>query len=75
MLRVAASGGEKLQVKVYSAAGRLAYEGALSGAPGAGGAYELALAGEFPSGVYYYLAEISAGAQKVKKTGKFAVVR
>ena len=75
VLRVAASGGEKLQVKVYSASGRLAHEGSLSGAPGAGGAYELTLGGEFPSGVYYYLAEISAGAQKVKKTGKFAVVR
>ena len=75
VLRVEASGGEKLQVKVYSAAGRLAREEAVVGAPGAGGAYELALGGELPSGVYYYLAEVSGGGQKVKKTGKFAVVR
>lgn len=75
VLRVAASGGERLLVKVYAASGRLAYEGAQSGAPGAGGAYELELRGEFPSGVYYYLAEVSGSGQKVKKTGKFAVVR
>lgn len=75
VLRVEASGGEKLLVKVYAASGRLAYEGALGGAPGAGGAYELELRGEFPSGVYYYLAEVSGNARKVKKTGKFAVVR
>ena len=75
VLHVEAAAGEKLQVKVYSASGRLAYEGAVSGAPAAGGAYELELRGSFPSGVYYYQAEVQSGGGKLKRAGKFAVVR
>ncbi len=77
VLRASAAAGEKLAVKVYSASGRLAWEGSLSGAPLAAGgtAYELELRGDFPSGVYYYLAEVSGPGGKVKRRGKFAVVR
>ncbi|MGD9642244.1 MAG: hypothetical protein AB7V08_05830 [Elusimicrobiales bacterium] len=75
VLHVDAASGENLQVKVFSASGRLAYEGAVSGAPVSGGAYELELRGSFPSGVYYYQAEVQSGGGKLKRAGKFAVVR
>lgn len=78
VLHVAAAAGERLTVRVYSASGRQAWEGSVAGAPGpsAGGtAYELELRGEFPSGVYYYLAEVEGPGGKVKRRGKFAVVR
>ncbi|OGR44564.1 MAG: hypothetical protein A2X35_00440 [Elusimicrobia bacterium GWA2_61_42] len=77
-LHIAASAGDKAAVKVYSVSGRLVYETNYAGAPApvAGAqAYELELAGEFTSGIYYYLAEVSSGAAKLKKSGKFAVVR
>ncbi len=74
VLRVAASGSDKCSVKVYSASGRLAHEASVSGAP-AGAAYELELRGEFTSGVYYYQAEISGPGSRVRKSGKFAVIR
>jgi len=74
VLRVAASGSEKCSVKVYSASGRLAHEASLSGAP-AGAAYELELRGEFTSGVYYYQAEVSGPGGRIRKSGKFAVIR
>lgn len=78
VLHVAASGGDRLTVRVYTSSGRKAYEATLNGAPGlAGGelAYELELRGQFPSGVYYYQAEVRNGAARLKKAGKFAVVR
>jgi hypothetical protein len=78
VLHVAASAGDKLTVKVYTASGKAAYEAVLNGAPGAAGgeqAYELELRGQFTSGVYYYQAEVRSGAARLKKAGKFAVVR
>lgn len=78
VLHVAASSGDKLTVRVYTASGRQAYEAVLNGAPGlAGGeqAYELELRGQFTSGVYYYQAEVRSGTARLKKAGKFAVVR
>jgi hypothetical protein len=74
VLHVAASGSEKCSVKVYSASGRLAHEATVPGAP-AGAAYELELRGEFTSGVYYYQAEVSGPGSRVRKSGKFAVIR
>lgn len=78
VLHVAASAGDKLTVRVYTASGRQAYEAVLTGAPGTAGgeqAYELELRGQFTSGVYYYQAEVRSGAARLKKAGKFAVVR
>jgi len=77
-LHIAATAGDRLEVKVYSVSGRLAYETSYAGAPGlveGALAYELELRGDFPSGVYYYLAAVKSGATNVKKSGKFAVVR
>jgi len=75
---VAASAGEKLTVRVYTSSGKLAHEASAIGAPGAAGgeqAYELELRGKFTSGIYYYQAEVTSGGRKLKKAGKFAVVR
>lgn len=77
-LHIAATAGDRLAVKVYSVSGRPAYETSFVGAPGqieGVQAYELELRGEFPSGVYYYSAEVTSGGRKLKKAGKFAVVR
>ncbi|HAF94741.1 MAG TPA: hypothetical protein DER10_04040 [Elusimicrobia bacterium] len=73
-LHISATAGDSLAVKVYSVSGRLAYETSFTGRQ-VEGAYELELRGEFPSGVYYYSAEVTSGAQKIRKNGKFAVVR
>ncbi len=77
-LHITATAGDRMSVKVYSVSGRQAWEGSVYGAPSAAGgttAYELELKGNFPSGVYYYSAEVVSGERKLKKAGKFAVVR
>ncbi len=77
-LHVGVTGADRLAVKVYSVSGRTAWEGSVAGAPGlvnGAPAYELAITGSLPSGVYYYSAEVGSGAAKIKKSGKFAVVR
>ena len=77
-LHIAATAGDRASVKVYSVSGRLVYETSYAGAPvsiDGALAYELELRGQFTSGVYYYQAEAASGAQKFKKSGKFAVVR
>lgn len=78
VLHVGACAGEKLTARVYTSSGKLAYEASVTGAPGSAGgeqAYELELRGKFTSGIYYYQAEVTSGGRKLKKTGKFAVVR
>lgn len=78
VLHVDASAGDKFTVKVYSASGRLVFEREANAAPSAVDgvpAYEQPVDTNLSSGVYYYLAEVSLEGRKVKKTGKFAVVR
>ena len=74
--------GDGMTVKVYTASGRLADEGRVSGAPGqvddgAGpeNAYEYEVREKLQAGVYYFTAEVTKGAQKISKSGKFAVLR
>ncbi|OGS65610.1 MAG: hypothetical protein A3J79_09240 [Elusimicrobia bacterium RIFOXYB2_FULL_62_6] len=73
---------DSVKVLVYTVAGQIVHERALTGPPAAlndgngfSYAYEYAWAGHIPSGVYYYLVEAAKAGQKLKKTGKFAVVR
>lgn len=77
-LHISVGSGDKASAKIYTASGRLAKEVSVSGAPGTIGgtsAYELDIGGGLPSGVYYYSAEVRSGAAKLRKAGKFAVVR
>lgn len=74
--------GDGMTVKVYTASGRLADEGRVSGAPGqvddgAGpeSAYEYEVREKLQAGVYYFTAEVTKGAQKISRSGKFAVLR
>ncbi|MBI4803067.1 MAG: hypothetical protein HY796_11140, partial [Elusimicrobia bacterium] len=73
---------DKVTIKIYTISGRPAHEHTITGAPAAldGGnglsyAYEYAWRGRIPSGVYYYYIEAEKAGQKLKNTGKFAVVR
>ncbi|MDT8285810.1 MAG: T9SS type A sorting domain-containing protein, partial [Elusimicrobiales bacterium] len=74
--------GDGMTIKVYTASGRVADEGRVSGAPGqvddgAGpeSAYEYEVREKLQAGVYYFTVEVSKGSQKITKTGKFAVLR
>lgn len=74
--------GDGMTVKIYTASGRLADEGRVSGGPwqvddGAGpeSAYEYEVREKLQAGVYYFTVEVSKGAQRIKKSGKFAVIR
>lgn len=73
---------DNVKVTVYTVSGRVAHERTLAGLPvalddgnGLDYAYEYAWDGHIPSGVYYYLVEAAKAGQKLKKTGKFVVVR
>ena len=77
-LHLTVNGGSKASVRVYTASGRLEHESSVSGGPAACGAaqcYDLPLGSGLPSGVYYYSAEVDGGAKKIRKAGKFAVIR
>jgi len=71
-----------VNIKIYTTSGRFAHEATLTGMPaalddgnGLSYAYEYAWREHIPSGVYYYHIEASKAGQKIKKSGKFAVVR
>ncbi|MEW5905714.1 MAG: hypothetical protein AB1734_02910, partial [Elusimicrobiota bacterium] len=73
---------DSVNIKIYTTSGRFAHETTLTGMPvalddgnGLSYAYEYAWRDHIPSGVYYYLIEAARAGQKLKKTGKFAVVR
>jgi hypothetical protein len=73
---------DSVNIKIYTTSGRFAHETTLAGMPaalddgnGLSYAYEYAWRDHIPSGVYYYLIEAAKAGQKIKKTGKFAVVR
>jgi DNA-binding beta-propeller fold protein YncE len=73
---------DSVNIKIYTTSGRFAHETTLTGQPrvvddgqGAQYVYEYAWREHIPSGVYYYLIEAARAGQKLKKTGKFAVVR
>ncbi|MBI4801835.1 MAG: Ig-like domain-containing protein [Elusimicrobia bacterium] len=73
---------DSVRLLVYTVAGSIVHERTLTGPPsalddgnGLSYAYEYAWDGHIPSGVYYYLVETAKAGQKLKRTGKFAVVR
>ena len=73
---------DSVNIKIYTVSGREAHEVALTAIPaiiddgnGQSYAYEYAWRSHIPSGVYLYYIEAQKGGQKLKKTGKFAVVR
>jgi sugar lactone lactonase YvrE len=73
---------DSVEIKVYTVSGRQAHEHTLTGTPailddgnGLSYAYEYAWDGYIPSGVYYYVIEAEKAGQKLRKAGKFAVVR
>ena len=73
---------DSVNIKIYTVSGREAHEVTLTALPqviddgnGQSYAYEYAWRGHIPSGVYLYYIEAQKGGQKLKKTGKFAVVR
>ena len=73
---------DSVKILVYTVSGREAHEHTITGLPvilddgnGLDYAYEYTWDGHIPSGVYYYLVEAERAGQKLKKTGKFIVVR
>ena len=73
---------DSVKITVYTVSGRQAHEHILTGAPaalddgnGLSYAYEYAWRDSIPSGVYYYHIEAQKDGQKLRKSGKFAVVR
>jgi len=73
---------DSVKITIYTVSGRAAHEYTLTGLPselddgnGLSYAYEYAWRGHIPSGVYLYYIEAQKAGQKLKKTGKFAVVR
>ena len=73
---------DSVKITIYTVSGRAAHEYTLTGLPaelddgnGLSYAYEYVWRGHIPSGVYLYYIEAQKAGQKLKKTGKFAVVR
>ncbi|MCK5583286.1 MAG: T9SS type A sorting domain-containing protein, partial [Elusimicrobiales bacterium] len=73
---------DSVKITIYTVSGRKAHERTITGMPvalddgnGLNYAYEYAWNDSIPSGVYYYYIEARKSGSKLKKTGKFAVVR
>jgi hypothetical protein len=73
---------DRVKITIYTVSGRRAHETTLTGMPaalddgdGLSYAYEYTWRDHIPSGVYYYHIEAEKGGEKLKKSGKFAVVR
>ena len=73
---------DSVELDVYTISGREAHSATLTRLPdviddgtGQSYAYEYVWRGHIPSGVYLYRVEARKGGQKLKKSGKFAVVR
>jgi len=73
---------DRVKITFYTVSGRQAHQTTLTGAPaalddgnGLSYAYEYIWRDNIPSGVYYYHIEAEKGGQKIKKSGKFGVVR
>ena len=73
---------DSVKIEVYTISGQAVHEYTITGAPqlitdsgGSSYAYEYAWRGHIASGVYLYRIEAERSGRKLKKTGKFAVVR
>ncbi len=81
-LHIEAGIADRVKITFYTVSGRHAHEAVLTGQPvplddgnGLAYAYEYTWRDSIPSGVYYYYVEAEKGGAKIKKSGKFAVVR
>jgi len=73
---------DSVKITVYTVSGDVAHDYTVTGQPdvvndgnGPQYAYEYAWRGHIASGVYYFIAEAQKAGKKLRKTGKFAVVR
>lgn len=73
---------ESVKINIYAVSGDLVHSYTATGTPatvddgqGAQYAYEYAWRGHIASGVYYYAIEAQKDGKKIKKSGKFAVIR
>ncbi|MHB0997235.1 MAG: DUF7305 domain-containing protein, partial [Elusimicrobiales bacterium] len=73
---------DSVKINIYTVSGREAHSAVITSLPvalddgnGLSYAYEYAWRGHIPSGVYYYAIEAVKAGAKIKKTGKFGVVR
>lgn len=73
---------DSVKIMVYSVAGDVVHNHTITSPPtttndghGLEYAYEYSWRGHIPSGVYYYAIEAQKGAKKLRRTGKFAVIR
>lgn len=73
---------DTVKITVYTVSGDIAHNYTITGQPGTVNdgngldyAYEYAWRGHIPSGVYYFIAEAQKAGKKLRKTGRFAVVR
>lgn len=73
---------DRVKITIYTVSGRQAHETTLTGMPvalddgnGLSYAYEYTWRDSIPSGVYFYHIEAEKSGQKIKKSGKFGVVR
>ena len=69
---------DAVEIRIYTISGREAHETTLGGLPQVVDgryAYEYAWRGHIPSGIYMYAIEAQKSGRKLKKTGKFSVVR
>ncbi len=71
-----------VKITVYDVSGDVVHNYTISGQPGAVNdgngleyAYEYAWRGHIPSGVYYFVVEAQKAEKKLRKTGRFAVIR
>ena len=73
---------DTVHIQIYTISGEPAHETTLVGTPqtindgqGPQYAYEYAWNGHIPSGIYLYVLTAKKGGARIKKTGKFVVVR
>lgn len=73
---------DSIKITIYTVSGDVAHNYIITGQPivindgnGLEYAYEYAWRGHIPSGVYYFVLEAQKAGKKLKRSGKFAVVR
>jgi hypothetical protein len=81
-IHIESNDADSVLIRIYSVSGREVKELNINQAAtliddgsGAKFAYEKALGTDMPSGIYFYYVEVKKGGVKLKKTGKFAIIR
>ncbi len=73
-IHIESKDADSVLIRIYSVSGRQVKQLNIVQAA-IDGAYETALGTDMPSGIYLYYVEVKKGGVKLKKTGKFAIVR